>query len=96
MLHSDQFQGREGQDFTMESAEGHRLDVILVELELLRHSMDGARPGFSLIFESAAATHWPQGNYRVHHAELAPEIMLLVPVGPSPKSGRMCYQAIFN
>lgn len=98
MLTRDLFAPCEGHSFELESAEGYRLPLVLVECEALpvRSGPPGEREPFSLIFESPVMPHWPQGNYRLHHAQLAPEVLFLVPLGPAPRSRRMRYQAIFN
>lgn len=94
MLTLDTFAPLLYQPFELESAEGLRLPLVLTECTPL-HSA-GPQPGFSLIFESAVQSHWPQGNYRLHHATLPAEVLFLVPIGPMPASRQMRYQAVFG
>lgn len=82
------------QSFEFESAEGSRLPIHLAECQRTRAG--GPRPGFSLVFESEDQPPWPQGNYWLHHPGLPAEVLFVVPLGPSPTSGRMQYQIIFG
>ncbi|MDM4772591.1 hypothetical protein [Solimonas sp. SE-A11] len=87
-----------GQAFELESAEGLFLPLVLVECVALLQGRGypGSREPFSLVFESPVRPHWPQGNFRLHHAQLPPQVLFVVPLGPAPHSGQMRYQAIFN
>lgn len=96
MLEFETFAPLQSQTFELESAEALRLPVELVECSRLRNPGLDSRYGFSLIFESAVEPRWPQGIYRLHHPALVPEVLLVVPIGPSPDSRRMRYQVIFN
>jgi hypothetical protein len=79
------YEQRVGELFRLTPAGGSPFDAVLSDCD------DGS-PGFLLLFHGPADPWWPQGMFRVEHADLGTEDLFLVPLGPDERGMR--YEAV--
>jgi hypothetical protein len=79
------YEQRVGERFRLAPAGGPPFDAVL-------SACGDTPPGFSLLFHGPAEPWWPQGIFRVEHADLGTEDVFLVPLGPDDRGMR--YEAV--
>jgi hypothetical protein len=91
----DTFEGREGETFSIEFADG-KLDLTLVAVERLPDEWGRAerQDAFSLIFEDPGGRLLPQQVWPLDHEELGRLEVFLVPLEPEGAATRL--QAVFT
>lgn len=96
-LGKDDFDPHVGERFQLELPEQEKLALELVSTHPLSSDTveDSQRSPFSLVFRSPGERrHAPQQIYTVHHPELGPLEIFLVPIGPDEQGMR--YEAVFT
>ena len=72
------------QSYTVMLASGDTLELQLAEISALGTPADDRRRSFSLIFRHARTdAYLPQGIHTLHHPEMGPFELFLVPLGPA-------------
>jgi hypothetical protein len=98
-LSVDDFAPLVGDQFELEGSTEERVSAKLVEARPV--NSEGPRPGhlprreaFSLVFQAEGGESLVQDLHAVRHRELGSLSLLLVPVSPQGRSGRL--EAVFN
>jgi hypothetical protein len=87
------FEGRTGERFRVEFAEGATKTLELVEVTQLGAGAADRRDPFSLLFAGDPGEPYPQQIYPVEHDELGRFELFLVPLAPDQRGA--LYEAVF-
>ena len=96
-ISAETFEACQQQSFRIHIDEAHSVAATLVEVRKLKgHAEREGNTAFSVLLHASDHIDIPQNIYRVENKQIGELGLFLVPVGPDPDLGGMCYEAVFN
>lgn len=92
-LQLEDFTGRIGEKFRLETAGGDAVEVELIDASGMGGT-EGKRPPFSVVFRIPEEVPPRQAIYRLAHDEMETMDLFLVPVGPAEEGIK--WEAVFT
>lgn len=93
---AEQFSECLNETFTI-SRDDAQFEARLIDVRRLGgHATRADQQPFSILFHASDAVNLPQNTYRADHAAIGELDLFLVPVGPDPDHGGMCFEAVFT
>ena len=97
IISAEDFEACQRQSFLIHVDKTRSINSTLVEVKKLKgHAGREGNTPFSVLFHAAEYVEIPQNIYRVENGKIGELELFLVPVGPDPDAGGMCYEAVFN
>jgi len=96
-ISAQDFEACKQQSFLIHLDETRSFEATLIEVKTLKgHANREESTAFTLLFHTTECLDLSQSIYRIENKQIGELGIFLVPVGPDPDAGGMCYEAVFN